>query len=56
MDFDGDEAILRKEGDTLVVTPVRQGRLLELIDSWEPIDDPFPDIDDDLGPLDDIRL
>lgn len=56
MEFEGDEALVRKEGDTLIVTPVRKGRLLELLDSWEPLEDPFPDVDSDLGALDDMDL
>lgn len=56
MEFEGDEALVRKEGDTLIVTPVRKGRLLELLDSWEPLEDPFPDVDSDLGTLDDVDL
>lgn len=56
MEFEGDEALVRKEGDTLIVTPVRKGRLLELLDSWEPLEGPFPDVDSDLGALDDVDL
>lgn len=56
MEFDGDEALVRKEGDTLIVTPVRRGRLLELLDTWEPLEESLPDVDADLGPLDDVDL
>jgi len=48
----GDEAIIRKEGDRLSIEPVRKGRLLTLLASFEPVHEPFPDIDDDLAPLD----
>lgn len=51
-----DEAILRKEGDRLVIEPVRPGRLLALLASMEPLADPMPDVDDDLGRLDDVDL
>ena len=52
-EFGGDEAILRKEGDRLVLEPVRKGGLIEFLDSFEPLDETFPDIDSDLLPLDD---
>ena len=42
----GEQAIMRKEGDRLVIEPARRTSLLELLDSWEPIDEPFPEIDD----------
>jgi antitoxin VapB len=52
----GDEAIVRKEVDRLIVEPVRKGRLLALLGTLAPLDDPFPDVDDDLAPLDDVEL
>jgi antitoxin VapB len=42
----GDEAVMRKEGDRLIVEPLRRKSLIELLDSWEPIDEEFPEIDD----------
>lgn len=55
-ELEGDEAILHKEGDRLILEPVRKGRLLALLASLEPIDEAFPDIDEDLGSLDDVGL
>ncbi len=55
-ELEGDEAILRKEGDRLIVEPVRKGRLLALLNTLEPLDEPFPDVDEDLVPLDDVEL
>jgi antitoxin VapB len=55
-EFEGDEAILRKEGDRLIVEPVRKGRLLALLGTLEPLDEPFPDVNEDLAPLDDVDL
>jgi antitoxin VapB len=55
-ELEGDEAIIRKEGDRLIVEPVRKGRLLALLASLDPLTEPFPDIDDDLPPLDDVML
>jgi len=55
-EFEGDEAIVRKEGDRLIVEPVRKGRLLALLGSLDPLDESFPDVDEDLVPLDDVDL
>lgn len=55
-ELDGDEAILRKEGDRLIIEPVRKGRLLALLASLEPLEEVFPDIDGDLAPLEDVEL
>ncbi|TAK53046.1 MAG: AbrB/MazE/SpoVT family DNA-binding domain-containing protein [Gammaproteobacteria bacterium] len=55
-ELEGDEAILRKEGDRLVIEPVRKGRLLALLDSLRPLKQEFPDVDDDLAPLDEAEL
>ena len=55
-ELEGDEAILRKEGDRLIVEPVRKGRLLRLLANLAPLDEPFPDVDQDLAPLDDVVL
>lgn len=55
-ELEGDEAILRKEGDRLIVEPVRKGRLLALLGTLEPLDEPFPDVDEDLAPLDDVAI
>lgn len=55
-ELEGEEALIHKEGDRLIVEPIRKGRLLELLASLAPLTEPFPDIDDDLTPLDDIPL
>jgi antitoxin VapB len=50
----GKEAIIRKEGSRLVIEPAPKKSLLELIRSWEPIDDEFPEIED--PPPEDVQL
>ena len=52
----GAEAILRKEGDRLIVEPLRKGRLLALLRSLAPMAESLPDIDEQLPPLDDTKL
>ena len=55
-ELEGHEAIIHKEGDRLIVEPVRKGRLLALLASLEPLTETFPSVDDDLPPLDDVML
>ncbi len=55
-ELEADEAILRKENNRLIVEPIRKGRLLALLSTLEPLDEPFPDVDEDLAPLDDVEV
>lgn len=52
----GDEAIVRREGNRLIVEPVEKGGLLGLLASWEPLDVPFPDVDSGLPKIDEPQL
>ena len=53
----GDEAILHKEGERLVLEPSpKKPSLLALLATLEPIDEEFPDVDEKLRPLDPIDL
>jgi antitoxin VapB len=53
----GDEVILHMEGNRLIVEPVKKSkRFAELLASWQPIEEQFPNVDDDLLPLDDVKL
>jgi len=42
----GDEAIMHRDGDRLVIEPVRKHGLLALLKSMKPIDEHFPEVDD----------
>lgn len=66
-EFNANEAVMRKVGDTLVIEPVPPSKpergtvaamllALEEIRKLGPIDDEFPDVDEGLLPLDDINL
>jgi antitoxin VapB len=55
-ELEGEEAILRKEGDRLIIEPVRKGQLLALLASLEPLEEEFPDVDEDLAYLDEVKL
>lgn len=42
----GTDAVLRKEGKRLVLEPAPKMTLADLLRTLEPIDEPFPEIDD----------
>ncbi|MEA2866479.1 MAG: antitoxin VapB [Bradyrhizobium sp.] len=42
----GDEAVMHREGDRLVIEPVRKRGLLALLETMEPFDGEFPEIED----------
>jgi len=43
----GDRALISREGDRIIIEPVRQSTgLLALLATWEPLDDEFPAIED----------
>ncbi|ABD08424.1 SpoVT/AbrB-like [Rhodopseudomonas palustris HaA2] len=42
----GDEAIMHRDGDRLVIEPVRKRGLIALLASMPPLDEAFPEIDD----------
>lgn len=46
-EMEGDEAILRKEGNRLILEPVKNLSFEDLLDSWEPLGERFPVVDDD---------
>ena len=54
-ELEGEEAIIHKEGDRLIVEPIRKGRLQALIATLEAQTEPLPDIDDDRPTLEDVR-
>jgi antitoxin VapB len=42
----GDEAIMHRDGDRLVIEPVRKRRLVALLKSMKPLEEQLPEIDD----------
>jgi len=42
----GDEAIMRRDGDRLVIEPVRKRGLIDLLKTMKPLEEGFPEIDD----------
>ena len=54
----GKEAIMHREGNRLIIELVKAkaSTLAEAMKDWEDMDEPFPDVDEGLLPLDDINL
>jgi antitoxin VapB len=46
----GSEAIMHRDGDRLIIEPVRKRGLAALLKSMTPLDEPFPEIDDPVPP------
>jgi antitoxin VapB len=46
----GDEAIMHRDGDRLVIEPLRKRGLVALLKSMKPIEESFPEIDDPVPP------
>ena len=42
----GDDAVMWKDGDRLIIEPAPARSLLDLLASWDDLDDEFPEIDD----------
>ena len=55
-ELEGSDAIMRQEGECLIIEPVRKGRLLDLLARLEPLPEGFPDVDDTLVPLDEVEV
>ena len=52
----GDEALIYRRGDRLVIEPVRKQSLLAVLAGLTPLDEDFPDIDEEQPPLRDAAL
>ena len=55
LELPGSEALLRKEGDRLIVEPLPRRSLLEILSTWAPLDEEFPEVED-LEPIEDVNL
>ena len=42
----GEDAVMRKEGGALIIAPAPQKSVLALLATWEPLEEPFPEIPD----------
>ena len=50
----GDEAIVHRDGERLVIEPVRKRGLVALLKSMKPLDEDFPEIGDRVPTLESI--
>ena len=55
-ELSGEEAIMRKEGERLVIEPVTKRGLLSVLATLKPLKDALPDVDKGLRDLDEIEL
>lgn len=55
-ELEGKEAILRRDGDRLVLEPIRRRGLLAVLAGLQPIPERPYDPDEKLGPADDVAL
>ena len=55
-ELDADEALMRQEGERLVLEPVKRTGLLAVLATLQPIEEEFPDVDATLEPVDDVSL
>ena len=57
LEFPGTEVIIHKEGDRLIIEPApANSHLLQVLSDLEPVTEAFPNVDDDLAPIDDVTL
>ena len=42
----GTQALMRKDGDSLVITPIKHSRLLDLLAGWQPLAEGVTDVED----------
>lgn len=52
LELPGDRVLIHREGDRLIIEPIRRKNLLEVLAGLEPLgpEDEFPDVDDTLLP------
>lgn len=45
-EMEGTEVLIRKDGDRLILIPLRKNRLLDLLATWEPLPEELPEAED----------
>lgn len=56
LELPGDEVVIHKDGDRLILEPVKTRKLLAVLATLKPVADAFPDVDAGLQPPDDVKL
>jgi antitoxin VapB len=49
-----DEAIMHRDGDRLIIAPVRKRGLVALLRTMKPLEEAFPQVDDPMPAPDDV--
>lgn len=52
----GSSALMRRDGERLVIEPEKRGSLLALVATWKPLAAGFPDVDEKLPPAEQVPL
>ena len=55
-EMEGEEAIIRREGNRLIIEPVQKDGLLSVLAKLAPIEEDFADMDESLAALDDVEF
>lgn len=55
-ELEGEEAIIHKEGNRLIIEAVKPKGLLHTLATLQSLDEAFPDVDEGLSPADDVQL
>jgi antitoxin VapB len=53
-EFDDEELVLYKDGDTIVIRTLKSLSLIEYLDTLEPLEEEFPEVED--LPIDDVDI
>ena len=57
MEFSGRDVLIHREGSRLIIEPLGlPPRLEDLLATFTRLEEPWPDVDENLGSVDDIRL
>lgn len=50
----GDRVIIRRDGDRLIIEPMRKPGLLGLLESWKPLNEGLPKVEDEPARPEDV--
>jgi len=53
-DADVDRVRILRDGERLILEPIHKNRLVALLDSWQPLDEDFPEIEDTISTPEEI--
>jgi len=53
-DADVDRVRILRDGERLILEPIHKNQLVALLDSWQPLDEDFPEIEDTISTSEEI--